>query len=94
MKKVMVMFVMVLSLTIVASSFAQDFYATKKGKKYHKIDCPFVANKKNQQVTQPEITQRNLKPCPRCLKDDAMSSGNKKDSISSLNVKKQEKKVN
>ena len=62
--------VLVMSLAILSAAtfvFAEDVYITKRGKKYHKQDCPLIANKDAQKVNLEEAKAKGLEPCKRCF---------------------------
>ncbi|MBL7130488.1 MAG: hypothetical protein ISS45_03660 [Candidatus Omnitrophica bacterium] len=62
---------LVMSLAILSATtfvFAEDVYITKRGKKYHKQDCPLIANKDAQKVNLEEAKAKGLEPCKRCFK--------------------------
>ena len=54
----------------VAVSAAQEVYATPNGKKYHKVDCPFIQNKRAQKFSKKDAMGKGLTPCPKCFKED------------------------
>ncbi len=66
MKKVLT--VMVLGVMLMSSTFAfaEDVYATKNGKRYHKADCLLVKDKGAKAVSLEESEKKGLKPCRRC----------------------------
>ena len=73
MKKVL-MFVLcaaVLSTTVLA--FAEDVYATKNGKKYHKEDCRLIKNKGAEKISKTEAVTKGLEPCSKCFKEELSS---------------------
>ena len=43
-------------------------YTTKRGKKYHKKDCPFLKNSQTISMSKEEAEAKGLKPCGRCMK--------------------------
>jgi len=47
--------------------FAEDVYITARGKKYHKQDCPFIANSNVQNANLEEVKTKGLEPCKRCF---------------------------
>jgi len=49
----------------------QVVYATKRGKKYHKEECPFIKNRDTTSMSIEEAVSKGLKPCGRCSKKEA-----------------------
>ena len=45
-------------------------YATKRGKKYHKEDCPFLKNRETITLSEKEAKEKGLKPCGRCFEEE------------------------
>jgi hypothetical protein len=63
-------FATMLAVTMLVSStfaFAEDVYATKNGKRYHKADCLLVKDKGAKVITMEEAQKKALKPCGRCF---------------------------
>ena len=86
MKKVTVL---VLGITLVAMTtlaFAEDVYATKNGKKYHKEDCRLIKSKNPQKISKEEALSRGLVPCSKCFKEDTSAANLPKDQKQSLKV--------
>jgi len=44
-----------------------DVYITKQGAKYHSENCPLIANKDTQKVTEEEARVKGLTPCAKCI---------------------------
>jgi hypothetical protein len=70
-----------LAVTMLISStfaFAEDVYATKNGKRYHKADCLLVKDKGAKAIAMEEAQKKGLKPCRRCFgeTDSAKKSKN------------------
>ena len=49
---------------------SQEVYATKNGKKYHKVECPFIQGKKAGKISKQDALAKKLTPCPKCFKED------------------------
>ena len=45
-------------------------YATKRGKKYHKEDCPFLKNRETITLSEKEAKEKGLRPCGRCFEEE------------------------
>ncbi len=60
--------VMLVAVVLVSSTFAfaEDVYATKNGKKYHKQDCLMIQKKNAKPIAMEEATKKGLKPCGKC----------------------------
>ena len=61
---------LVMCLAILSATtfvFAEDVYITKRGKKYHKQDCPLIAKRDAQKVSLEEARAKGLEPCSRCF---------------------------
>ena len=54
-------------LTVTSSVFAEDVYATKRGKKYHKENCRFIKNRDAQKIDMEEAKVKGLGPCGSCF---------------------------
>ncbi len=66
MKKVLTM---MLAGMVIASStfaFAEEVYATKNGKKYHKVDCILIKDKGAKVIALEDAEKKGMKPCRRC----------------------------
>lgn len=77
-------FAMMLAGIVVISatfSFAEDVYATKNGKRYHKVDCLLIKNKGAQSISLEDAQKKGLKPCRRCFGEATDSAKNKKDDL-------------
>ena len=64
----------VVFLSVATIVFAQDVYATKNGKKYHKAECPLVSNKDPQPLKLEEALEKGLTPCSKCYKEELSGS--------------------
>ncbi|MFC1594285.1 hypothetical protein ACFL38_03055 [Candidatus Omnitrophota bacterium] len=73
-QKIMVMVLCVAFLAATSVAFAEDVYATKKGKKYHKEDCRFIKNRDAQKVNIEDAQAKGLMPCGRCFADEQQQS--------------------
>jgi hypothetical protein len=80
----------VVFLSVATIVFAQDVYATKNGKKYHKAECPLVQNKDPQPISMKEATDKGLTPCGKCFKEEL--SGNTAKEEKQITVSKKAKK--
>lgn len=54
------------SLLLTGTVFA-DVFITKQGAKYHSENCPLIANKDTQKITEEEAIAKGLTPCGRCI---------------------------
>ncbi|MCD4779044.1 MAG: hypothetical protein K8S27_00635 [Candidatus Omnitrophica bacterium] len=76
MKKQWVKYVMVVGLLFVyaATAGAQMVSTTKRAKKYHKHDCPFMQKIKNKdyilKMDKKEAIKMGKQPCGRCYRED------------------------
>lgn len=48
----------------------ETVHATKRGKKYHKAECPFIKNRDTASMSIEEAIAVGLKPCGRCFKEE------------------------
>lgn len=55
------------------AAFAEDVYATKNGKKYHKADCRLIKNKNPEPISLDDAKAKGLAPCRKCFKDEVSS---------------------
>ena len=81
-KKVITLGLCIMFLSIAAFAFAEDVYATKNGKKYHKEDCRLIKNKGAEKITKKEALAKGLEPCGKCFKDEV-----------SVNIGKDDKEI-
>ncbi len=70
-KQWMMLFLSITFLSVTTLALAEDVYVTKNGKKYHTQDCRFIQNKGAQKITKEQAIAKGLKPCPKCMKDEA-----------------------
>ena len=70
-KQAIVLGLCVVFVSMVAFASAEDVYKTKNGKKYHRADCKLVQNRDTQKLSKEEATEKGLKPCGKCFKDDS-----------------------
>lgn len=54
------------ALLLTGTVFA-DVFVTKQGAKYHSENCPLIANKDTQKVTEEDAITKGLTPCGRCI---------------------------
>ena len=63
-----------LSLVCVTAAYAEMVSTTKRAKKYHKPDCPFMQKIKNKdyilQMDKKEAVRIGKQPCGRCFTED------------------------
>ena len=89
MKKV---FTVLLAAMVVMGStfaFAEDVYATKNGKKYHKVDCMLIQKKGAKAIAMDEALQKGLKPCHKCFPEtDGKTAAQKAGTVSDSQVAK------
>ena len=72
MNKVLVMMLAALVFVGSTHAFAEDVYATKNGKRYHKADCLLIKDKGAKPMSLEDAQKKGLKPCKRCFgKTDA-----------------------
>jgi uncharacterized protein (DUF1501 family) len=55
-----------LALLLTGTVFA-DVLITKQGTKYHSENCPLVANKDTQKISEEEAVAKGLTPCAKCI---------------------------
>ena len=67
---------MLVGLMLVSSTFAfaEDVYATKNGKRYHKVDCLLIKEKGAKVVALNDAQTKGLKPCHRCFGTDTVAT--------------------
>jgi hypothetical protein len=60
---------MLAGMVLISSTFAfaEDVYATKNGKRYHKADCLLIKEKGAKAISLEDATKKGLKPCRRCF---------------------------
>ncbi|MFH1655552.1 MAG: hypothetical protein ABH954_02955 [Candidatus Omnitrophota bacterium] len=68
-RKLTVLIMCLVFLTITSSVFAEDVYITKQGKKYHKENCRFIANRDTQEIGLEDANAKGLTPCSKCFGD-------------------------
>ena len=69
-RKLMVLMTVFTILSTSAYAYAEEVYATKNGKKYHKEICRLIKNKSPQKITKEEALKKGLEPCQLCYKDE------------------------
>jgi len=91
-KKVIAVSLCVVFLSVAANASAEDIFATKNGKKYHKADCRLVQNKNPEAISKKEAAEKGLEPCSKCFKDEVSSvKSDAKQQIASTKEKKTRK---
>lgn len=67
----------ILGITLLMSStvFA-DVFITKQGGKYHLENCPLIANKETQKITEQDAMAKGLTPCSRCIGKEQVNKNN------------------
>ena len=77
MKKVLA--ILLLGMMFIGSTFAhaEDVYATKNGKRYHKADCLLIKDKGAKVISLEDAQKKGLKPCRRCFGSETDSAKNK-----------------
>ena len=68
-RKMMIGILALVVLSVSSLSFAAEVYATKNGKKYHKIDCEFIKDRNAVKIDDSQAVKKGLKPCGACFKD-------------------------
>ena len=63
MKKIIALSLALAILSVTASAFAKDVYATKRGKKYHNQVCRFISKRDVMKMEKQEAEEKNLTPC-------------------------------
>ncbi|MBF0490389.1 MAG: hypothetical protein HQL15_07180 [Candidatus Omnitrophica bacterium] len=60
---------LLVGVMLVGSTFAyaEDVYATKNGKRYHKADCLLIKDKGAKPIAMEEAQKKGLKTCRRCF---------------------------
>ena len=48
----------------------EDVYSSPKDRKYHKLDCPLLADKKAKKISKKKLLAKGLVPCPVCFRTD------------------------
>ena len=76
-RKWMIVGLGLMMLSTTTLSFAEDFYATKNGKKYHKADCLLIKNKGAEKISLKDRQDRGLTPCQKCFKEPASQDSSK-----------------
>jgi hypothetical protein len=71
MRKLIVLSLILVTITLAANVFAAEVFFTKRGKRYHKADCRLIQNKESQKIDQTEADKKALKPCGICFKTDS-----------------------
>ncbi len=69
MRKLLMAGLLMAFLTTATTVFAEEVYATKNGKKYHKEACRLIKNKNPHKIDIAEALKKGLKPCGLCFKD-------------------------
>ena len=77
-KKMMMLGVGVVFLSMTTLAFAEDVYITKRGKKYHEVSCPFIEsaiqNNKAQKISKEEAVKQGRVACSKCFSEDGASA--------------------
>ncbi|MBF0385014.1 MAG: hypothetical protein HQL27_03995 [Candidatus Omnitrophica bacterium] len=89
-RKTIVMALVAAFIFTATFAFADDVYATKNGKKYHKAECQLIKNKKPAPIAKEDAAKKGLTPCQRCFKEDLGSK--KLDAGSSTKISSSKKK--
>lgn len=92
-QRLLSLIVCVAVLSTVSLAFAEDVYATKNGKKFHKEDCRLIKSKNPESISRKEAVTKGLEPCAKCFKDELSSvteSADKKLSMSKKSKKQAE----
>ena len=76
MKKLMLMILGVAVLANASLAFADDVYATKRGKKFHTESCPFMKDREKVKLNREDAVKKGLKPCGKCI-DQELSMNQK-----------------
>jgi len=67
----------ILGVTLLfASTVFADVYITKQGGKYHSENCPLIANKETQKITEQDAMAKGLTPCSRCIGKEQIKNNN------------------
>jgi len=69
-KKLFILGLCVVILSVTASSFAGDVFITPKGKKYHEESCRLIKNSEKQVIKESIAFEEGYTPCLICLKDN------------------------
>jgi len=48
----------------------ETVYATKRGKKYHKQNCPFISDRETTPMSLQDAEKKGLVPCGKCFKQE------------------------
>lgn len=72
MKKMMIVGLCMMILTVSSLAFAEQFYVTERGKKYHKENCRTIKNRDVTGIEEEDAVEEGYAPCRRCLKAKAL----------------------
>ena len=70
-RKMVVLSMLMVFISGVTFASAEEVYATKNGKKYHKEICRLIKNKKPEKLDRAEALKKGLEPCHLCYKDES-----------------------
>lgn len=70
MKRVLTVVLIGCFMLTAAVAFAEDVFATKRGKKYHKETCQTIQNSETSAMDKQAAVEKGLTPCSRCYKED------------------------
>ena len=71
-RKLMVFAMLVAFLATSSIAFAADVHVTKRGKKYHKLECLTIKNKETTALSKEDAIESGYTPCRRCFKEDVI----------------------
>ena len=92
-KKIFLLGLCMMFLSVSSFAFAADVYITENGKKYHRADCRFVKDKEAQEIDKDEAITQGYKPCGRCFKEDlTLEDSSKSEKAVSKTTGKNDKK--
>ena len=78
-RKLMMVGMAIMFLSVTTHVFAADVFVTQKGSKYHKETCRLIVNKENITKLQKEKAKEDgYGPCKRCFKEDVVVESEKK----------------
>lgn len=71
MRKLMMIGVLGVLMSVTTLAHAQEVSVTKNGKKYHHTDCRLIQKKNPITISREDAMKKGLKPCKVCFKEEA-----------------------
>lgn len=69
MKRLMMTGLLMAMLMTTTQVFAEDVFATKNGKRFHKEGCELMKTKNVTKLERNEAAKKGLTPCKKCFSD-------------------------